>query len=67
MQKLLQRLPNCLDNAQTNYDQGAINAFDLGISKNQYLAAKSQEIQNKFDYLFKIKVLEFYTFNQINL
>ena len=56
-----------LDNAQTNYDQGAISAFDLGISKNQYLAAKSQEIQNKFDYLFKIKVLEFYLFNQINL
>ena len=56
-----------LVNAQTNYDQGAISAFDLGISKNQYLAAKSQEIQNKFDYLFKIKVLEFYLFNQINL
>jgi outer membrane protein len=56
-----------LDNAQLNYDQGVISAFDLGLSKNQYLAAKSREIQSKFDYLFKVKVLEFYLFNQITL
>lgn len=56
-----------LNNAQLNYDQGVISAFDLGLSKNQFLAAKSQEIQTKFDYLFKVKVLEFYLFNQITL
>lgn len=56
-----------LTNAQLNYDQGVISAFDLGLSKNQFLAAKSQEIQTKFDYLFKVKVLEFYLFNQITL
>lgn len=56
-----------LNNAQLNYDQGVISAFDLGLSKNQFLAAKSQEIQAKFDYLFKVKVLEFYLFNQITL
>ena len=56
-----------LNNAQLNFDQGVISAFDLGLSKNQFLAAKSQEIQTKFDYLFKVKVLEFYLFNQITL
>jgi len=56
-----------LNNAQLNFDQGVISAFDLGLSKNQFLAAKSQEIQAKFDYLFKVKVLEFYLFNQITL
>jgi outer membrane protein len=56
-----------LNNAQLNFDEGVISAFDLGLSKNQYLAAKSQEIQTKFDYLFKVKVLEFYLFNQISL
>jgi outer membrane protein len=56
-----------LDNAQLNFDQGVISAFDLGLSKNQFLAAKSREIQSKFDYLFKVKVLEFYLFNQITL
>lgn len=56
-----------LSNAQLNFDEGVISAFDLGLSKNQYLAAKSREIQSKFDYLFKVKVLEFYLFNQITL
>ena len=56
-----------LENAQLNFDQGVISAFDLGLSKNQYLAAKSREIQSKFDYVFKVKVLEFYLFNQITL
>ena len=56
-----------LANAQLNFDEGAISAFDLGLSKNQFLAAKSREIQSKFDYLFKVKVLEFYLFNQITL
>ena len=56
-----------LTNAQFNYDEGVISAFDLGLSKNQFLAAKSREIQSKFDYLFKVKVLEFYLFNQITL
>ena len=56
-----------LDNAQLHFDTGVISAFDLSLSKNQYLAAKSREIQSKFDYLFKVKVLEFYLFNQITL
>ena len=56
-----------LNNAQLNFDEGVISAFDLGLSKNQYFAAKSQEVQTKFDYLFKVKVLEFYLFNQISL
>jgi outer membrane protein len=56
-----------LGNAQLNFDTGVISAFDLSLSKNQYLAAKSREIQSKFDYLFKVKVLEFYLFNQITL
>ena len=56
-----------LQNAQLNFDQGVISAFDLGLSRNQYLSAKSREIQSKFDYLFKVKVLEFYLFNQLTL
>lgn len=62
-----QAAEEALQNAQLNYDTGVISAFDLGLSKNQYLAAKSREVQSKFDYLFKVKVLEFYLFNQITL
>jgi outer membrane protein len=56
-----------LSNAQLNFNAGTISAFDLGASKNQYLASKSREIQSKYDYLFKVKVLEFYLFKQITL
>ncbi len=56
-----------LENAQVNFETGTISAFDYSLSKNQFLAAKSREIQSKFDYLFKVKVLEFYLFNQITL
>ena len=56
-----------LENAGVNFETGTISAFDFSLSKNQFLAAKSREIQSKFDYLFKVKVLEFYLFNQITL
>jgi outer membrane protein len=56
-----------LENAEVNFETGTISAFDFSLSKNQFLAAKSREIQSKFDYLFKVKVLEFYLFNQITL
>lgn len=56
-----------LDYAQVSFEEGAISGFELAQSNNSYMAAKSREIQAKFDYLFKIKVLEFYLFGQLNL
>jgi len=56
-----------LDNARTNFELGTISAFDFSLSQNQYIAAESRAIQTKYDYLFKVKVLEFYLFNQITL
>lgn len=56
-----------LDNARTNFELGTISAFDFSLSQNQYMAAESRAIQSKYDYLFKVKVLEFYLFNQITL
>jgi outer membrane protein len=56
-----------LENARTNYELGTISAFDFSLSQNQYVAAESRAIQSKYDYLFKVKVLEFYLFNQITL
>jgi len=56
-----------LENARTNFELGTISAFDFSLSQNQYVAAESRAIQSKYDYLFKVKVLEFYLFNQITL
>lgn len=53
--------------AQDRYDVGISNAFDLNQSRGQLDNAQSDVIRTKFDYLFSLKVLEFYfgisTFN----
>ncbi|GAA4276957.1 TolC family protein [Aquimarina mytili] len=46
--------------AKNRYDVGLTNAFDFSQSKFRLENAQSQEVQNKFDYIFKLKVLELY-------
>lgn len=46
--------------AKERYNVGLINAFDFNQSKAQYENAQSNLLRAKYDYLFKIKVLEFY-------
>ncbi len=46
--------------AKDRYDVGLTNAFDFSQSKFRLENAQSQEVQNKFDYIFKLKVLELY-------
>lgn len=48
-----------------NYDlvkfqEGAINSFEFNQTKNNLLSAQSQLIKAKYDFVFKLKVLEFY-------
>lgn len=46
--------------AQDRYDVGLTNAFDFSQSKFRLSNAQSQLIQAKYDYIFKLKVLELY-------
>ncbi|MDY8136687.1 TolC family protein [Aquimarina sp. 2201CG5-10] len=46
--------------AKDRYDVGLINAFDFSQSKFRLENAQSNAVQAKFDYIFKIKVLELY-------
>ncbi|MGB0881784.1 MAG: TolC family protein [Vicingaceae bacterium] len=46
--------------AQERFKAGAINSFDFNQTKNNLVNAQSQLIQSKYDYMFKLKVLEFY-------
>lgn len=47
--------------AEERFKSGAINAFDFNQSKNNLLNAQSQQIRSKYDFVFKLKVLEFYS------
>ncbi|MFM2226492.1 MAG: hypothetical protein RJA07_2694 [Bacteroidota bacterium] len=42
------------------YNAGVINFFDFNTSKNNLTKALSDETNAKYDYLFKVKILDFY-------
>lgn len=48
------------DYAQERFQVGNMNAFDFNQTKNRLFSAESQLLRAKYDFTFKIKVLEFY-------
>lgn len=54
-----------LEYAQKRFEVGALNFFDLELARNTFFQARSEQLRAKYDYLFKIKVLEFYMTNQL--
>ncbi|MBO9200251.1 MULTISPECIES: TolC family protein [Niastella] len=55
------------DVAKKRYDVGLLNTFDLLISQNNMNRAQSEMTNAQFDYVFKLKVLEFYKGQGIKL
>ena len=53
--------------AQARYEAGAINQFDFENSRNSFVRSESESLRAKYDYIFKIKVLEFYVNQTISL
>jgi outer membrane protein len=48
------------DFAEKRYGVGILSTIELITNQNSLLSAKLQYVQNQFDYVFKMKVLEFY-------
>jgi outer membrane protein len=48
------------DFATKRYDLGLLSTLDLLINQNNLLRAKLQQVSNEYDYIFKMKLLEFY-------
>jgi outer membrane protein len=46
--------------AQQKFNVGAISAFDFSTAKSRLVNAQSTLLQAKYDYLFKLKVLDYY-------
>jgi outer membrane protein len=46
--------------AQERFEVGLLNAFDLNQSQTLFANAESEVIRTKFDYIFRVKVVEFY-------
>lgn len=48
------------DFAQKSFDAGALNLYDLNIARNNLVVSKSQLAQAKYNFVFRMKVLDFY-------
>lgn len=46
--------------AQQKFNAGVITAFDFSTAKNRLYAAEGNLLQSKYDYVFKLKVLDYY-------
>tara|TARA_B100001115_G_scaffold185013_1_gene190688 strand:+ start:2266 stop:3696 length:1431 start_codon:yes stop_codon:yes gene_type:complete len=65
--KSVQASQKAFEYARQRFEVGALNQVDFETAKNNLAAAQSQFSQAKFDYIFRVKVLEFYLTNQVNL
>jgi outer membrane protein len=66
-QKSLTSQQLAFDNAQERYNIGAMNAFDLEQTRIRLINAEASLINAKYDFVFKTKVLDFYTGKPITL
>lgn len=48
------------NNAKQKFDLGAISSVDFNVAQNNLVQAQSQVLQAKYDYIFKLKILDFY-------
>ena len=59
-QKLVYARKLAFEYAQNKFQVGAMNSFDFTQAKQRFELAQSELIRTKYDYIFKLKVLEFY-------
>lgn len=66
-QKTLKTTQIAYDNAQKRYRLGTANSYELNATKNNLYIAEINELTAKYDFLFKLKVLDFYLGRTITL
>jgi outer membrane protein len=48
------------DAAQKRFDSGSVHYVDLNLAKTNFDKALSNQVQAKYDYLFRQRILDFY-------
>lgn len=56
----LEARQGALDYAKARFDVGMMNAFEFNQAQNLFITAQSEVLRAKYDYIFKIKIVEFY-------
>lgn len=66
-QQLLQSLQTNFDFTEKRYEAGLVSVYDYNTARKNLFDAQSQTLQAKYDYLFKLKILDFYQGKKITL
>lgn len=66
-QKQVSALEESFRATEKSYNLGAVNFVDYQISSFNLFSARSNLVRSKFDYIFKLKVLDFYLGNPLTL
>jgi outer membrane protein len=53
--------------AQQKFNAGALSAFEFNSAKSRVFAAESNLLQSKYDYIFKLKVIDYYLGKPLSL
>jgi outer membrane protein len=54
-------------NAEIRFNNGVLNSFDYNVARNNFVRSQSDLIQAKYEYTFKLKVLDFYQGKPLSL
>lgn len=65
--KALDAAAESFDYIQERYDVGKATPYELNESQTKLLSAKSEQLQSKYDYIFKNKILDFYRGESIDI
>jgi outer membrane protein len=66
-QKTVEASQKAYDFATKRYEAGLSNTLDLITNQNNLVRAKLDRLNTQFDYIFRIKLLEFYKGQGIKL
>ena len=53
--------------AEQKFSIGAVSSTDFNVSKNNLAKAESDLLQTKYDYVLRVKILDFYQGKQLTL
>ncbi len=59
-EKTLEAMDLSFEYTQKRYDQGLLNTTDYNVAKNNLAKTQTDLLRTKYEYIFKIKILDFY-------
>lgn len=65
--KSVEALQESFNYNQQKFNEGMLNVYDYNDAKNKLIKAESDLLQAKYDYLFKLKILDFFMGNPLTL